>query len=154
MQNLPSFFRIIFAATLLFASATAAQATREREEYLSNVVQLTHDFDKAGEAYFSPDMNWIIFQASPKGQQQYQMYVAKLQRGAAGEIIGADQPTQISPEPSRNTCGYFSPDNKSLIFASTAGKEKPDEPNSGYQRQGGNYRWAFPDGMEVYRFDN
>src|SRR5258707_3252005 len=98
-------------------------------------------------------MSWIICQATPKGQVQYQMFVAKLKR--EGErIMGIDQPTQISPEPSRNTCGYFSPDGKSLIFASTAGKEKPDEPTSGYQREGGNYRWAFPEGMEIYRSDD
>ncbi len=124
----------------------------DRETSLSNVVQLTSGFDKAGEAYFSADMNWITFQATPKGRQQYQMFVAKLtQRG--GEIVGTEAPVQISPEPSRNTCGNFSPDGKSLIFASTAGKEKPDEPSSGYQREGGNYRWAFPEGMEIYRAD-
>lgn len=132
----------------------AADEPAGREAMLSEVVQLTHDFDKAGEAYFSPDMNWIIFQASPKGQQQYQMYVARLKRDADGRITGADLPTQISAEPSRNTCGYFSPDGKSLVFASTTDKEKPDEPNSGYQRQGGNYRWAFPDGMDIFHVDN
>lgn len=123
-----------------------------REANLSSITQLTSGFDKAGEAYFSSDMNWIIFQAAPKGQAQYQMFVARIKRNR-GEIIGIETPTQISPEPSRNTCGYFSPDGKSLIFASTSGKEKPDEPNSGYQREGGNYRWAFPEGMEIYRAD-
>jgi Tol biopolymer transport system component len=125
-----------------------------REESLSNVVQLTSGFAKAGEAYFSPDMQWIIFQAAPQGAEQYQMFLAKLKRDAAGEIIGAEQPIQISPEPSRNTCGYFSPDGNTIIFASTFGKEKPDEPNSGYQRQGGKYRWAFPEGMEIFACDN
>jgi Tol biopolymer transport system component len=123
-----------------------------REESLSNIVQLTSGFEKAGEAYFSPDMNWIIFQATPKGQAQYQMFVAKLKRetGEQGGITGIEAPTQISPEPSRNTCGYFSPDGNHLIFASTAGREKPDEPTSGYQREGGSYRWAFPEGMEIF----
>src|SRR5438874_7141581 len=145
---------IVFAAALM-AMLTATRARPQpdepagREECLSNVVQLTGGFEKAGEAYFSPDMNWIIFQATPKGQVQYQMFVAKLKR-ADGEITGLEPPTQISPEPSRNTCGYFSPDGKSLIFASTAGREKPDEPSSGYQREGGNYRWAFPEGMEIF----
>ena len=120
-----------------------------REDSLSQIVQLTSGFENAGEAYFSPDMQWIIFQATPKGQAQYQMFVAKLKR-EAGEITGIDAPTQISPEPSRNSCGYFSPDGNYLIFASTAGREKPDEPTSGYQREGGNYRWAFPEGMEIF----
>src|SRR4051794_33768199 len=44
--------------------------------YLTNVTQLTSGFEKAGEGYFSKDMKWIIFQATPKGETQYQMYVA------------------------------------------------------------------------------
>ena len=43
---------------------------------LSEVIQLTSGFDKAGEAYFSGDMQWVIFQAVPREEQQYQMYVA------------------------------------------------------------------------------
>ena len=125
-----------------------------RETAITNAIQLTIGFDKAGESYFSPDMNWIIFQGAPKGQSQYQMYVAKLIKDANGDITGLDKPTQISPEPSRNTCGYFSPDGKTIIFASTIGREKTDEPSSGYQRQGGNYRWAFPDGMELFSCDD
>ncbi len=150
--------RVAIVCTLLLTALASHRvwgeedAAANREEFLSNVVQLTSGFEKAGEAYFSPDMKWIIFQATPKGQSQYQMFVARLKR-AQGEIVGIETPTQINPEPSRNTCGYFSPDGKSLMFASTAGKEKPDEPTSGYQREGGNYRWAFPEGMEIYRAD-
>ena len=150
--------RVAIVCTFVFtfsisASLSAAEIEPAgREEFLSNVLQLTENYEKAGEAYFSPDMKWIIFQATPKDQKQYQMFVAKLKRekGENGEIVGIETPTQINPEPSRNTCGYFSPDGKSLIFASTAGKEKPDEPTSGYQREGGNYRWAFPEGMEIF----
>src|SRR5690242_9096317 len=91
-----------------------------RETALSDVVQLTKDFERAGEAYFSPDMNWIIFQATPKGEKQYAMYVARLLR-SGDRISGADVPVRISPPNSRNTCGFFSTDGKSLIFASTAG---------------------------------
>jgi Tol biopolymer transport system component len=125
----------------------------QRETTLSDVVQLTRGFDRAGEAYFSPDAKWIIFQATPPGEQHYQMYVAPL-RWQGGKIAGLDRPVRISPPNSRNTCGYFSPDGRSLIFASTAGKEDPNEPAAGYQRQGGNYRWDFPNGMEIFRADD
>ena len=136
---------------LLFGIPVAAEpeSPPHREESLSQVVQLTSGFDRAGEAYFSPDMKWIIFQAAPKGAAQYQMFVAKL-KSEKDQITGIEPPIQISPEPSRNTCGFFSPDGRDLIFASTAGREKPDEPSSGYQREGGNYRWAFPEGMEIF----
>jgi len=123
------------------------------EPSLSDVVQLTSGFDRAGEAYFSADGRWIIFQASPKGEQNYQMYVARLRRDGE-RITGLERPVRISPPRSRNTCGYFSPDGRSLIFASTAGKEDPSEPPAGYQRQGGTYRWDFPNGMEIYRADD
>src|SRR3954452_11767806 len=52
-------------------------APASESDSLSDVVQLTSGFDKAGEAYFSADMQWVIFQAVPHGEQQYQMYVAR-----------------------------------------------------------------------------
>jgi tricorn protease-like protein len=78
------------------------------------------------------------------------MYVAPLE-WAEGRIGGLGKAVRISPEPSRNTCGYFSPDGEYVIFGSTAGKEDPAAPTGGYQRQGGNYRWDFPNGMEIFR---
>jgi len=120
-------------------------------------------------------MRWIVFQATPKGEGGYQMYVAPLKfsvkegwptdyptspvEGAKAknpplEIAGIDSAIRITPAGSKNTCGFFSPDGKSLIFASTAGKEDPAEPSEGYQRNGRNYRWAFPHGMEIFRSDD
>jgi Tol biopolymer transport system component len=132
---------------------TAPSETGSEADTLSDVVQLTHGFDRAGEAYFSPDMQWIIFEATPHGQDHYQMYVAHLQY-KDGSICGAEEPIRISPEPSRNTCGFFSPDGKSFIFSSTAGKEDATVPREGYQRSGRNYRWDFAHGMEVFRVDD
>src|SRR5687767_7633080 len=97
-----------------------------RETALSDVVQLTRGFDRAGEAYFSPDTNWIIFQATPKGEKHYAMYVAKLEK-QGDRITGAGEPRRISPPGTRNTCGFFSPNGESLIYASTEGKEKGDD---------------------------
>lgn len=135
------------------APSKASPGTTSEADTLSDIVQLTRGFDRAGEAYFSPDLKWIIFEAVPHGQEHYQMYLAHLQY-KDGWISGADEPIRISPEPSRNTCGFFSPDGKSFIFASTAGKEDVNEPSEGYQRGGHNYRWAFPHGMEIFRVDN
>lgn len=128
-------------------------STISEADTLSEIVQLTRGFERAGEAYFSPDMKWIIFEAVPHGEQHYQMYLAQL-KYANGNISGAEEPIRISPQPSRNTCGFFSPDGRSLIFASTAGKEDPNEPAEGYQRGGRSYRWAFPHGMEIFRCDD
>jgi Tol biopolymer transport system component len=127
----------------------------DESHFLDDVVQLTSGFDRAGEAYFSPDMKWIVFQATPKGEKHYAMFVAELRRDG-DRITGTATPFRISPPGSRNTCGYFSPDGKSLIFASTAGKDVKEDPNeapAGYQRGSNTYRWDFPAGMEVFRFD-
>jgi dipeptidyl aminopeptidase/acylaminoacyl peptidase len=135
-------------------AATSVFADKSRETSLRDVVQLTKGLDRAGEAYFSPDMGWIIFQGTPKGEQHYAMYVAKLENNGEA-IVGADKPIRISPLSSRNTCGFFAPPGgESLIFASTSGKEKGDDgTTAGYQRQGGTYKWDFPDGMEIFRAD-
>src|SRR4051812_8634750 len=144
----------IFLGAMVFACLAAAAVAQEApKEPLEDVAQLTSGFSRAGEGYFSPDMKWIIFQAVPPGQEQYQMYVARLHL-VEGKSPAIDTPIRISPEKSRNTCGYFSPDGKSLIFASTAGKDKPDEPSGGYQRQGRSYVWSFPNGMEIFRYDD
>lgn len=120
---------------------------------LADVVQLTHSFDRAGEAYFSPDMKWIIFQASPHGQTRYQMFLAPL-NWQGDRVIGAGEPIQISPPGSRNTCGFFSNDGHSILFASTDGREDPKQPEQGYQGAGQRYRWDFSPGMEIYRCDD
>lgn len=137
--------------------AIIPQGEGERE-FLTNLAQLTFgsQFLKAGEGYFSPDMKWVIFQGVPKGETQYQMYVAPLhlQDQATATPAHLGWPVRISPKNSRNTCGYFSPDGKSLIFASTAGKENPEDPNAGYQRKDAVYKWFFPTGMEIYRADD
>ncbi|HWP39834.1 MAG TPA: hypothetical protein VNL70_02825, partial [Tepidisphaeraceae bacterium] len=104
--------------------------TRAESDSLREITQLTFGFSRAGEAYFSPDMKWLIFQAIPEGQQHYQMYVAPVKYGnrtaqnsavQPQDIVGLGNPIRISPHNSRNTCGYFSPDGNSLIFSSTAG---------------------------------
>src|SRR5437870_324675 len=124
---------IFFLLLLGFGAVSLAQGVPK--EPLEDVTQLTTGFSRAGEGYFSHDMKWIIFQAVPPGQEHYQMYVARLHL-VEGKSPAIDTPIRISPEKSRNTCGFFSRDGKSLIFASTAGKEKPDEPSGGSQRHG------------------
>ena len=107
---------------------TPAVAAAE-EPALADVRQLTSGFERAGEAYFSPDMKWIVFQAVAPGGQHYQMYVARV-KWEGEEIAGIEDPIRVSPDDSRNTCGFFSPDGRTLIFGSTAGKEDPAEPTA------------------------
>jgi hypothetical protein len=124
---------------------------------LTGHVQLTsrEAFVKAGEAYFSPDSSWIIFQAVPvpaSGQEPdpvYSMYVAKVVHDASGGIAGIDRPVLISPPGSANTCGWFDPANDGrVIFGSTLTRPAHlDKP--GFKVGTNKYAWSFPEETEV-----
>src|SRR2546427_10851701 len=80
--------------------------------HLKNIRQLTRDFVRAGEGYFSPDMKTIIFQAEGKdtGNPFYQIFTMDLQTGRT---------RRVSPGVGKTTCSYFSPDGKKILFASS-----------------------------------
>ncbi len=138
---------------VLIASLTGCvQAPKSEKDVFDDVVQLTSGFKRAGEAYFSPDMHWIIFQATPSSESQYAMYIARLLRDGE-RVTGLGPPIRVTQPGTSNTCGYFSPDGISVIFASTTGKQDANEPTGGYQREGRDYRWSFPAGMEIFRAD-
>lgn len=116
---------------------------------LTQIRQLTFSsmgFVKAGEAYFSPDSRSIIFQAVPTGKDQYQIYVMNLDENI---------PRMVSTGKGACTCSNFRPDGKKIIFASSHESpiETDEEAVPGYQRQGGNYAWAFTPYMNVYEAD-
>ncbi len=116
---------------------------------LKNIRQLTFSsmgFEKAGEAYFSPDGQTIIFQAVPIGKEHYQIYAMNLNDGA---------PIMVSRAKGACTCAYFRPDGKKIIFASSHDDPNLDIPDyeqevPGYKRQGGSYSWAFTPYMNIY----
>ncbi len=129
----------------------------EESGALTNYVQLTseNDFTKAGEAYFDPTGNWIIFQAVPRPEgdrapdQHYSMYVAKLARNADGAVTGIEEPVLLSEPGSANTCGFFHPTEPNrVIFGSTMTPPADNQP-AGYQRGTSRYNWQFPVEMEV-----
>jgi TolB protein len=103
-------------------------------------------FEKAGEAYFSPDGESLIFQAVPHGQEHYQMYVMNLE-----ERI----PRLVSTGRGACSCGYFRPDGQKIIFASSHSDPALSDSEHvqevpGYKRSGGNYSWAFTPYMNIY----
>ena len=166
VKNLKMIFACLAGLSLLGAGC-ATQPPSSEHGVIDGVTQLTHGFARAGEAYFAPDSRWIVFQATPRGAQHYQMYVAPL--SVDGDAAAIGKPVRVSPAGSKNTCGFFSPDGRSLIFASTAGQEaRPataatttaattqaaaTQPAAGYQRSSGTYRWDFPAEMEIFRAD-
>lgn len=116
------------------------------EDALSNISQLTFPlmgFEKAGEAYFSPDGSTIIFQAIPEGKDRYQIYTMERSTGI---------PLMVSTGRGACTCAYFRPDGEKIIFASShddphLGKQE-DIPN--HSSQNGSYKWDFTPYMNIY----
>ncbi len=81
----------MFTVCVLLAGRTCSPVAAADESlesrYLHNVRQLTSDFVKAGEGYFSPDAKTIIYQAVLRGYPFYQIYTQTLgwRRAADGE---------------------------------------------------------------------
>lgn len=131
--------KILTQSLLFIVLMTVAQASEE--PCLSNIRQLTYpwmNFEKAGEAYFSPDEQSIIFQAVPVGKKHYQMFVMDLKEGI---------PRIVSTGEGACTCGYFRPDGEKILFASSHEKVTNDEETSD---RSGSYKWDLTPYMNIY----
>lgn len=106
---------------------------------LHHITQITFPsmgFEKAGEAYFSPDDQNIIFQAVPTGQENYQIYRMNLSEGI---------PRLVSTGKGACTCSFFHPSGEKIIFASS--HEDPD-PKS--KEKSDRYKWDLTAYMNIY----
>jgi len=139
---------IVSCMTTGFCSADEQFDSTLEAPSLTNIRQLTTPemgFEKAGEAYFSPNGKRIVFQAVPNGQEHYQIYIMDLDEGV---------PTMVSTGRGACTCAFFRPDGNKIIFASS--HEDPqwgsdvEIQTPGYQREGGRYSWAFTPYMNIY----
>jgi TolB protein len=162
------------AATLVLAASLTAQhpttgsapspamspqeVARLEAQHLTNVRQVTSGLAKAGEGYFSPDGQSIIFQAVPytapsifhhpkPDEDGYQIFLGPLKEDAPARLVSTGK--------GRCTCSYFHPDGKSILFASTHLEPSKDaEPPKGpaYSRTD-RYRWEFPESMDIFAAD-
>ena len=133
----------------------AADWKKEEAKYLTNVTQVTKDFVRAGEGYFSPDGKTVIYQAEEKGTGNpfYQIFTQNLETGKFA---------RISPGVGRTTCAYFRPDGKRVIFASSHTdpdakklqaaeyKQREDDAKKGVRRR---YNWDFDPFVKIYEAD-
>jgi Tol biopolymer transport system component len=136
-----------FSVSLLgwVSFAGAGQPAGDEAKFLSGIDQLTTtsmNLGKAGEAYFSPDGKQVIFQATPAGQTDYQIYVMDL---------AARKPKMVSTGKGACTCAFFRPDGKKIIFASShldpnLGQPKPTKDTKGYA-------WDFNEHMDIFEAD-
>jgi TolB protein len=137
---------------LAFAAEPAPAWEKDEAAHLTNIKQLTKDFVRAGEGYFSPDGKTIIFQAEEKegGNPFYQIFTMNLETGKL---------TRISPGVGKTTCSYFAPDGKKIIFASShldpdakkkqeaEYKQREEDAKAGKHRS---YRWDFDPQIAIF----
>jgi Tol biopolymer transport system component len=137
-------------AFLALAADPADDWQKSEAAHFANVKQLTKDYVRAGEGYFSPDGKTIIFQAEEKegGNPFYQIFTMDLESGRTH---------RVSPGVGKTTCSYFAPDGKKIIFASShldpdakkkqAAEYKLREEEMGKPRR---YRWDFDPHMAIF----
>jgi Tol biopolymer transport system component len=142
----------LFVSAFLCLAAEPVDWQAAESTHLKNIRQLTFDFARAGEGYFSPDGKTIIYQAEEKGSKNpfYQIFTQSLETGRY---------ERISPGGGRTTCPYYRPDGKKVIFAS--GHSHPDltkeyadelarrdeEKKTGRRRK---YSWDFDPFVKIY----
>ncbi|MCS6863594.1 MAG: biopolymer transporter Tol [Gemmataceae bacterium] len=136
----------------LTAAAEPDDWAKAESAYLTNIQQVTFDFVRAGEGYFSPDGTKIIFQAEEKntGNPFYQIFVMDLKTGKT---------VRVSPGVGRTTCGYFHPNGQKVIFASSHEdpdakkhqeaeiRQRDEDRKKGIRRR---YSWDFDPHMKIY----
>src|SRR5712692_9670461 len=146
---------MIWLISLILGAAPQEDWQKHEAVHVHNIRQVTRDFVRAGEGYFSPDQKQIIFQAEEKdtGNPFYQIFVMDLESGKY---------RRVSPGAGRTTCSYFRPDGKKIIFASShldpdarkhyapEYKQRDEEKRSGKRRR---YQWDFDPYMAIFEAD-
>jgi Tol biopolymer transport system component len=111
------------------------------EPYLSNIHQLTFEGQNA-EAYFSPDDERLIFQATPDSLSCDQIYTMRAD--------GSDK-RMVSTGVGVTTCAYWTyPDGRGILFSSTHLADSTCPPRPDYSR---GYVWPVHPGYEVFAAD-
>jgi Tol biopolymer transport system component len=120
------------------------------EKHFKNVQQLTFGGDNA-EAYWSYDGKYVIFQkTNPKeGITCDQMFIGKIPTKAGEKFTYK----MVSSGKGRTTCGFFLPDGKHIIYASTflGGDSCPPLPDR--SKYGNKYIWPIYDSYDIFMSD-
>ena len=142
----------VWLAGLALAADPADDWQKQEVAHLQNVRQVTSDFVRAGEGYFSPDGKQIIFQAEEKGTGNpfYQIFVLDLATG---------RPSPRQPRRRQDDLRLLPPDGKKIIFASThldpdaQGSTPPSTSSARRTQKAGRrrrYVWDFDPHMDIF----
>ncbi len=143
------------AAAVVFVGNTGAQTVADTlqyadEKHFANIRQLTSGGDNA-EAYWSYDDARIIFQRTnaKEGLACDQMFTGALPKGNDPFTY-----KMISSGKGRTTCGFFLPDGKHVIYASTylGGDSCPPVPDR--SKFGNKYIWPIYKDYDIFMADN
>lgn len=115
----------------------AAAAQRPEGKHLANLKKLT-DGGQNAEAYWSPDGRRLIFQSTRPPYACDQIFIMNAD--------GTDQ-RLVSTGKGRTTCGYFLPDNRHIVYASTH-EDSPSCPPAPDRSKG--YVWGVFPGYDIY----
>jgi TolB protein len=130
----------LFSCVVLTISLLAQNPDSLRnpqEKHLNNIRQLTHGGTNA-EAYFSFDGRRLIFQSTRSPYECDQMFTMK--------IDGSEQ-NLVSTGKGRTTCGYFFPDDKKILYASTHGHGDQCPPRPDKSK---GYVWGVFNDYDIY----
>ena len=122
----------------------------DEADFLTRVRRLTFEGARAGEGYFSPSGNQLVFQSEREPSNPfYQIYLLDLETGDS---------QRISPGHGKTTCGFFQPGASKILFSSTHHDPRSEQlqaeeisfRESGQERR---YAWDYDPEMEIYVFD-
>src|SRR3990172_676947 len=101
--------RTALTAMLLVGSLSfAEEGVYTEKDFLARPRRLTVEGRRAGEGYFSPDGQRMVFQSEREpGNPFYQIYALDL---ASGDTV------RISPGYGKTTCSFFRPGSDQILF--------------------------------------
>jgi dipeptidyl aminopeptidase/acylaminoacyl peptidase len=103
--------RVTVALVLVGTSLQAEEPVGDERKFLSNIRLLTPEGRRAGEGYFSPDGEHLIFQSEREpGNPFFQIYIRDFDAGKTH---------RVSPGVGKTTCAFFRPGSDDVLFAST-----------------------------------
>ena len=138
---------VVRLASLALVVGTASAQQPQERDFLSRIRRLTVEGRRAGEGYWAPDGQRLVFQSEREpGNPFYQIYALDL---GSGDI------KRISPGYGKTTCAFFRPGSDQILFASThhdprskaLQQEELDFRASGKERR---YAWDYDPEFEIY----